>query len=439
MRKILIAIFALTVALAACAAEPWSVERCMAYAVEHSHAVRQQRYALEESRADRTEAIGAFLPSVYGSVSGQMNFGRAIDPSTNTYTDVSTLYNGYGLSASLTIFDGLQRYNELRMARANIAKGQSGLKAEQDDAALKVYKAYMDLVYCQGAVEQTLRKRGESQALLHQTEVMAEVGQKSEADVVQMRATLAADDYEIAHMQSQTTKAELALKQLMNYPVADTLLVVCPAIGDETTGNGSAAEIYSASALTYPRLMQAQSSVEAARYGLRAARGQFLPSLSFSAGVSTSFFRNLDHGGHAPFHEQFENNAGQYIGLSLSIPVFNRLSTVASVRRRRIALDRAIDNLSHERSELQRVIAETLADIAGSRKEMLKMQEQVAADSLASHLTARKYEEGLASSIDVRTAAVTLLQSRVKLLQSRLTLAYNRKLLAYYEGKELWK
>lgn len=90
----------------------------MQYASEHSHTVRQQQFALDDSRASKTQAIGAFLPSVYGSVSGQMNFGRAINPETNTYTDVSTLYNGYALQASLTIFDGLQRYNQLRMARA---------------------------------------------------------------------------------------------------------------------------------------------------------------------------------------------------------------------------------------------------------------------------------------------------------------------------------
>ena len=179
----------------------------MQYAADHSHTVRQQQFALEDSRAAKTQAIGAFLPSVYGAVNGQMNFGRAIDPSTNTYTDVSTFNNGYGLEASLTVFDGLQRYNNLRLAKANEAMGRSGVRAEKDDVALKVYKAYMDLVYCEGAVSQTAKKRDESRELLRQTSVMAEVGQKSDADVAQMRATLAADEYELAHMQSQTTKA----------------------------------------------------------------------------------------------------------------------------------------------------------------------------------------------------------------------------------------
>lgn len=438
MKRLFLIIYVIAAALPLSASEPWSVERCMQYAADHSHDVRQQQFALEDSRAAKTQAIGAFLPSVYGSVDGQMNFGRAIDPSTNTYTDVSTLYNGYGLQASLVVFDGLQRYNNLRLAKANEAMGRSGVRAEKDDVALKVYKAYMDLVYCEGAVSQTAKKRDESRELLRQTSVMAEVGQKSDADVAQMRATLAADEYELAHMQSQTTKARLALKQLMGFPVDSALAVIQPSFDDEILTAEDASQISAFAATDNPRILKAQQNVEAARYSLRAARGALLPTISLSGGVSTSFFRNMDKGGHASFSSQFRNNAGEYVGLSLSIPLFDRLATYSTIRRRKTALLQAQENLAYEQSELRRIIVEAASDVENSTKEVEKMQEQVEADSIASRLTTRKYEEGLASSIDVKTAAVTLLQSRVRLLQSQLTMAYNKKLLAYYKGEKLW-
>ena len=438
MKRLFLIIYVIAATLPLSASEPWTVERCMQYAADHSHTVRQQQFALEDSRAAKTQAIGAFLPSVYGSVDGQINFGRAIDPSTNTYTDVSTLYNGYGLQASLVVFDGLQRYNNLRLAKANVAMGRSGVRAEKDDVALKVYKAYMDLVYCEGAVSQTAKKRDESRELLRQTSVMAEVGQKSDADVAQMRATLAADEYELAHMQSQTTKAMLALKQLMGFPVDSALAVIQPSFDDEILTAEDASQISAFAATDNPRILKAQQNVEAARYSLRAARGALLPTISLSGGVSTSFFRNMDKGGHASFSSQFRNNAGEYVGLSLSIPLFDRLASYSTIRRRKTALVQAQENLAYEQSELRRIIVEAASDMANSTKEVEKMHEQVEADSIASRLTTRKYEEGLASSIDVKTAAVTLLQSRVRLLQSQLTMAYNKKLLAYYKGEKLW-
>ena len=438
MKHLILIIYVIAATLPLSASEPWTVERCMQYAVDHSHGVRQQQFALEDSRAAKTQAIGAFLPSVYGSVNGQMNFGRAIDPSTNTYTDVSTFNNGYGLEASLTVFDGLQRYNNLRLAKANVAMGRSGVRAEKDDVALKVYKAYMDLVYCEGAVSQTAKKRDESRELLRQTSVMAEVGQKSDADVAQMRATLAADEYELAHMQSQTTKARLALKQLMGFPVDSALAVIQPSFDNKLLTAEDASQISAFAATDNPRILKAQQNVEAARYSLRAARGALLPTISLSGGVSTSFFRNMNKGGHASFSSQFRNNAGEYVGLSLSIPLFDRLATYSTIRRRKTALVQAQENLAYEQSELRRIIVEAASDVENSTKEVEKMQEQVEADSIASRLTTRKYEEGLASSIDVKTAAVTLLQSRVRLLQSQLTMAYNKKLLAYYKGEKLW-
>lgn len=438
MKRLFLIIYVIAATLPLSASEPWTVERCMQYAADHSHTVRQQQFALEDSRAAKTQAIGAFLPSVYGSVDGQINFGRAIDPSTNTYTDVSTLYNGYGLQVSLVVFDGLQRYNNLRLAKANVAMGRSGVRAEKDDVALKVYKAYMDLVYCEGAVSQTAKKRDESRELLRQTSVMAEVGQKSDADVAQMRATLAADEYELAHMQSQTTKARLALKQLMGFPVDSALAVIQPSFDDEPLTAEDASQISAFAATDNPRILKAQQNVEAARYSLRAARGALLPTISLSGGVSTSFFRNMDKGGHASFSSQFRNNAGEYVGLSLSIPLFDRLASYSTIRRRKTALVQAQENLAYEQSELRRIIVEAASDVENSTKEVEKMQEQVEADSIASRLTTRKYEEGLASSIDVKTAAVTLLQSRVRLLQSQLTMAYNKKLLAYYKGEKLW-
>ena len=316
--------------------------------------------------------------------------------------------------------------------------GRSGIMAEKDDVALKVYKAYMDLAYCLGAIDHTSKKRDESLALLHQTEVMAEVGQKSDADVAQMRATLAADEYELTHMQSQTIKARLALQQIMNFPADSTLYIVQPSFHTEPAVTENPAQISEYAAMTNPRIVKAQQAIEAARFNLRAARGALLPSLALSGGVSTSYYKNLNNGVHASFFSQFKNNTGEYVALSLSIPLFSQLSTSSTIRRRKIALSQARENLEYEQSELHRIIVEASADVDNSTKEVLKMQQQVEADSLAAHLTTRKYEEGLASSIDVKTAAVTLLQSRVKLLQSQLTMAYNKKLLAYYKGEKLW-
>lgn len=420
------------------AQERWSVDRCMRYAADHSHAVRQQVAALDDSRADRMEAVGAFLPGVEGTVGVQYNFGRAIDPETNAYTNVNTFYNSYGLSASIPVFDGFRRYHELRRAKAAVLMGISALQAKRDDAAMRVFKAYSDVCYYHATVAMAARKREESASLLHQTRVMAEVGTKGEADVAQMEATEAADDYEVTRQQSLLTNAMLVLKAEMNYP-ADSLLLLDTLVAAPSTGTlPPVAEVYAGAVGQNPKVREAEYGVQVARQSLSAARGALLPSLSVGAGISTTYYKTLHSATTASFSSQFHNNAGEYVYATLSIPIFNRLATVANIRRRRNSLRRALDNLDEQRAELRRVVTEAATDCANSRAEMVKMQRRVVADSIAAHLSVRKYEEGLASPIDVQTTAVALLQSRVALLQSQLTLNYKQRLLNYYQGQPLW-
>ena len=134
----------------------------------------------------------------------------------------------------------------------------------------------------------------------------------------------------------------------------------------------------------------------------------------------------------------FRNNAGQYVSASLSIPIFNRLNTLTNIRRQRNNIKRAEEELEYRTDELQRLIQEAITDQENSRKETEKMTAKVESDSIASRLTIRKYEEGLASSIDVQTQTVSLLQSKAQLLQCQLTYLYKTRMLNHYTGKPLW-
>ena len=178
--------------------------------------------------------------------------------------------------------------------------------------------------------------------------------------------------------------------------------------------------------------------MQSARYAFRASRGALFPSISLGAGISTTYYQQLNVPHTSAFGTQFRNNAGQYVYLSLSIPVFNRLQTIAHIRRQRNNVRRAEEELEYRHNELQRLIQETLTDLEQGCKETEKMRAKVASDSIAARLTVRRYEEGLASSIDVQTQAVALLQSKAQLWQCRLIQCYRTRLLNHYKGKSLW-
>ncbi len=414
--------------------EIWTVDHCMRYAVAHNHEVVQKNLELDSYRALHTKAVGAFLPSASASVGAQYNFGRAIDPETNVYTNVNTFYNSYSLEASLPVFDGLYRANQLRMAKANRLMGKHGAEAARDDVAMQVFQAFIDVLYYQGTLRMASEKLTESRLMLRQTQVMEEVGQKSLADVAQMEATAAGDEWEVTRQENLLLTAEITLKQLMNFPLDDSLTLDTTIVDNQSFVEESPSDVCSIAVSVNPSLQQAEANAEAARFQLRMARSDLMPSLYVGAGVSTTYYRTLGQTGAASFHNQFKNNAGEYVYASLSIPLFNRLSALSELRRQRNNLRIAVDQHEQKRSELQKFVYQAVADHRGALRETEKMRRKVEADSLAAYVTWRKFEEGQSSAIDVHTQRATLLESRASLLQCRLTAVLKEKMISYYKG-----
>ncbi|MBQ3627597.1 MAG: TolC family protein [Bacteroidaceae bacterium] len=418
----------------------WTVDDCIQYAITHNHEVRLQQIQLDDYKTDKQRAVGAFLPAVEASVGGQFNFGRAIDPETNTYTNVNTFNNSYGVQASIPLFDGLQRYNDLRAAKANLLMGRQGLAAQKDKIAQHVLKAYIDALYYQTALTFAKEKREESMMLLHQTQVMVEVGTKGEADIAQMEATYASDDYEVTRQEGLLSQALLMLKHEMNYPAEEDLEIKNEELRIKNENNSSSLQSNSHSSffipnssLTLPSIQQAAYQLQSAQYAYRSSKGALFPSIHLGVGVSTNYFRQMGANNGMTFRDQFRNNVGEYLYASLTIPLFNRMNTISNIRRQRNNVKRARENLDNERRELHRLIQETAIDQQNSWMETQKMQQKVEADSLAAQLTIRKYQEGISSSIDVQTATVTLLQSKAHLLQCQLNYIYKTRILKYYQ------
>lgn len=405
-----------------------TVEDCMRYAVTHSHGLRQRELTLDNAQASHVQAVGAFLPSLSASTGVQWNFGRAIDPETNTYTSVSTFNNGYGLSASLPVFDGLYRVHALRAARADVLLQKNALQAERDQVALQTYQAFIDVIYAQESVHLASEKLHESEMLLRRTEVMEEEGLKSPADVALIKAQQAADELMLTKQQNLLESSMLKLKEVMNWPLDNPMPTLHP-----ITLTTEPDEKASSSAI----LLQSFYSLQSARHHLRATRASLFPTLSLSAGINSSYYRNLNNPSATSFGQQLKNNLGEYVSMNLSIPLFNRLGSLMNLRRAKNNLRIAEEQYAAKQTELEVLRRQARLDVEAYCKESEQGAQKVAADSLAYELVRQQYTEGLASPIDLQTSSATLLQSRATLLQSHLMIGIKAMQRRYYDGLPL--
>ncbi len=210
-------------ALPAAAQEAWDMDRCIAYAVEHAASVDRARWDLVTAKTDQAQALADFFPSVQAQVGSQFSWGRNIDPETNTYNNVTTFNNGYGIYASMMLFDGGQTFNRWRQARVLREQSASKLQIAREDRAIAAMMAYVDAVYYRGSISLAREKEAQSAAMLRLTERQEELGLKGAPDVAQARATHAQDTYNLLHQENLYNQSLLSLRSAMNYPLDEEL------------------------------------------------------------------------------------------------------------------------------------------------------------------------------------------------------------------------
>ena len=414
-------------------AQEWTMQQCMQYAVEHNHEVKRAALDLDNYKASKTSAVGRFLPNVDASIGAQYNFGRAIDPETNGYTDVSTFYNGYSLSASLPVFDGFSRLHALKAAKASVLMGHASLRQQQDQTALNVLQAFTNVAYYEGLVKMAEEKVEETKLLLRQTRVLEEVGRKSAADVAQVESQKAEADYELTHQQNLLASALLELKKEMAFPLQDSLPLL---VRQENQGDRSMILIRIKRPV--PLILQARYQMQASKHEWRQARAECLPALSLSAGLSTTYYKTLHSQTAAAFSDQFKNNMGEYLSATLSIPLFNRLQSITNIRKAKNNYNKAREAYEQKQLEQEKLSREAWQDWQGYLKQTAQMLKKVEADSLAYQLTRRQFEEGLSTAIDLHTTSSQLLNSKATLLQCQLMAMVKEQLVRYYNGETIW-
>ena len=425
---------------AGASAQSWSLDDCMKYAVKHATEVKREVVNVRQRKQDYQHAVAGFLPTVSGGVQGQYAWGRNIDPETNTYNNVTTFNNYYQLYAELNVFDGFATINAFKLARLSRDYSTTAMQRTQDNIAIDVMQKYVDAAYAEASIQIASEKLDESNRMLAKMKRLYELGEKGCPDVVQMESQVAEDEYNLTHQENVAKQSLLALKSAMNFPVDEELKLELKSGYKEVSESGVNYEtVYQGFQHISPDLKSAEYEVERARYDYKIAKGRLLPSLSLGGGISTNYYKNLSQKGqYDGFASQFRNNQGEYLALTLFIPIYNS-DRWHSVKKARNDWQLAQVNLEETRRKLHDQIAQAVMDAEGYAKELHQMQKKVASDSLAYHMSSRKFEEGMLSTFDFHTAAQTLLESRIKELQMQMLLIIKQRLVAYYQGENLIK
>ncbi|MCC8199354.1 MAG: TolC family protein [Tannerellaceae bacterium] len=423
----------------------WTLNDCMQYAVENSPKIKQKKSETDSYKAGYISSIGDFLPSIETGLGTDFNFGRSANPIDNSYSNVSTFNNYYSAAASLYLFRGGILINQWRQAKVNVTLGKTDEQYAKDELAMNIMDTYVNTVYYKEMSHMAMDKLEESKNNLYMTQRKEELGLKSLADVAQMEAQVATDEYNLTNYQNLYNTNLLSLKESMNFPV-DEELQVDLAVKEKSylPGYDSVTDIYEYAKENNPAALKADLQLRQLKLQHKIAKGDYFPTISFYGQIYTNYYNILnaspDEQGNNPkdnidpFNTQFKNNRNEYIGISLTIPIFKRLNTISNARKARNNARIAAEQQTETLRQLHKTIEQSILDREGYAKEVFQLEKQVEYNAIAYRLNQRKYEEGLLSSIELQVSANDLLKARADLLQKQLMYIMKSRIVDYYKG-----
>lgn len=427
MKTAIICALAIATAISS-AAETWTLDRCINYALDNNLTVKSRKIEIQSGELDVTAAKDRHLPNLSANASQSFSYGRGLT-SDNTYTDRNTSNFGWGVNMSLPLFQGLSAIRQTKYAQANLRALVEELEATKDDITLNVISAYLQVLYagemCNVAEEQ-LRLGLVEQS--RREELLAN-GKIPELDLIEAQSQVAQNRLSLVNAQNDRTLALVDLAQLLELPDIDGFDIA--PVEDDGLTLYSPDEVYDRALESNHSVLAARRRIEAADRNISLARSSYLPNLSFNAGIGSNYY-TVSGISSESFARQMNHNFNKSLGFSLSIPLFDAFSSRNNVRRAKIQHLNA--RLQYETTErnLYKTIQQAYYQAKGATEKLRSAEISADATRQAFEAMQQKYDFGRANSTEYEQARSNYVRATSEAVQAKYESILRRRILAFY-------
>ena len=435
MKRVIIALLTSVALLPVHADKVWTLQECISYAVAHNLIIKQQEDNVKQQEISLSTSRNSRLPNLSGSVGESFNFGRALT-ANNTYANRNTQSTNFSLSTNVPLFTGGQIPADIKIKKLNLQAALQDFEKTRESVMLNVVSAYLEAIYQKDLVEVAKRQVELSQAQVHRMELLFQNDKASEAYLAQIRSTLASDSLSLTQQGNSYLLALLDLTQMLELETPEGFDVERPILSvvNEVT-LPSPDLVYNEALGIKPQILAEQTRLLSAQKNVFLAKSGLYPSLYFSAGLGTSYYKTSGYN-TSVFGSQMRDNFSQYLALSLSVPLFNRFSTRNSIRSARLQVHSQEIQLEETKKSLYKEIQQAYYNALAAQRQCESSETALASAQTAFELVQRKYDNGKATATEFQEAKTNLSRAESNSIQSRYTFLFRQKILEFYRGKE---
>ena len=414
--------------------EGWTLDKCVDYAMEHNTDIATGQIDVESGKISLNTARMSRLPDLSASLGSNVYFGRS--PSRDaSYIDNSQISGSLGVSLSVPVYQGMRIKHEIDKAKIDFEAATQNLALARQNISLHIASLFLQAMYDKEMVSIAKSQLELSTSQLEQSEGQYESGRVPLNEVVRNESLVAADEATLTQNENSYALSLLDLRQAMNLPDSVFLSPVMdirdiPRIEEIP----ALSQIYDQSVRLHPSIKYAEASLQSSMIALKTAKSAYQPSVHFSAGYGNSVYSNLTDPtmNTSGFWEQLRNNGNEYIGLSISIPIFSGNSVRNNVKLSRLNVSRQELLLSEAQKSLKKEIEQAYYGAMAAYSTLNSAQKALEAAQLSFENEKASMESGRSDIYDYANAKAEVEQAQATLARSKYDYILRVKILRFY-------
>ena len=413
----------------------WTLQECIDYAMQNNITIQQAKLKKQTAIETRKQSQAALLPSLNASTNQTVGYRPWLETGTTTVSNGTvntkvnkTYYNGtYGINASWTVWNGNQNRNQLKLNKVAEEQADLDIAEVANSIQERIAQLYIQILYAESL--ETSKKNEE------RGKEMVEVGKMSKADLAQLTAQRATDEYNLVEAKSNLADYKLELKQLLEITGEQEFDIMTLEASDEQAlaEIPTLSGVYEKALAQRPEIQNAKLDLKSSDLQMKIAKAGHLPTVSLSGGVGTSTASMSSN----EWGTQMKTNFDASIGASLSIPIFDNRKTRTAINKAQIQREQALLDIQNEQKDLYATVEGYWLDANTNQQKFKAAQSSVASEQASYDLLSEQFHLGLKNIIELMTGKDKLLKAQQNRLQSKYMTILYQQLLRFYEGETL--
>ena len=420
-------------------AKKWTLEECIQYAIEHNINIKQRNLQKENADTELQTAKMSRLPDLNAGINQNWGFGKSLNTNTNGYENRTNSNSSFYISSNMPLFTGFRIQNQIKQNELELEIATQGLEKAKEDLSLNIAALFLDVLFNKEILKVNEEQLKLSNDQVKRTEYLVEVGKVPSSQLYDIKAQAAKDEVSVIQALNRLQLSLLDLSQSLELERASTSFdIFTPDFEGNVIENNMQSilppDMIYDNAITFkPQIKEQELKVESSKKSLKIAQAGYMPTLSLGLGYSNNFFHSYDTQ-NIPFKDQINNNGGESIGLSLSIPIFNRFSVKNQVKSARINIQNQQLVLDNVKKSIFKEIQTAYLNATAAQAKYSSSIKAVEASQESFKYAEERYEIGKLSVFEYNEAKTKLIQSLSEQIQAKYDFIFRSKILDFYNG-----